>query len=946
MKARRKKWRIKPLKKRENKKKRVVRTIFLIIAILIILGGIGASGMLIWLKSNMPSPEKLLEREVPLSTKIYDRAEKQVLYEIFSEERRTLVKLEELPPYLIKATITAEDRNFFTHPGFNFKSMVRAIIVDIFKGGKLQGGSTITQQFIKNAFLTPEKAILRKIKELFLAYQIEQKFSKEEILQMYLNEIPYGGTAYGVEAAASIYFQKSAKNLSLDEAALLAALPKAPTYYSPWGDHQEELINRRDYILNSMVEENYITEEESEEAKKINTLEKIKRFQSSITAPHFVMYIKQILVEKYGHRLVEQGGLKIITTLDLEAQKKAEEVIEEKMENVKKWGGNNAALVSIDVKTGEILAMVGSANFLDETINGQVNVATSLRQPGSSFKPIVYAAAFEKGYTPDTILFDVKTDFGPQGDGKPSYIPSNYDLKERGPVTMRQALAGSLNIPSIKTAYLTRPETIVELAQRMGYSTITDPKKYGISLGLGAADVTLLEHASAFSIFAREGERIPITAILEVKDNKGKILEKKEENDLENFQVISQNTARTISDILSDNESRALIFGQNPNFLLPDRPVAVKTGTTNEFRNAWALGYTPEIVTGVWVGNTDNSKMKQGADGSQVALPIWHNFMAEITKRYSPTKFTPPQIIKTEKPILNGEIPEDVTLKIDKISGKLATEFTPPELIEEKTFKAYHSILFWVDRDNPQGPIPLNPANDPQFLRWEEAIKIWLEKQKEENKAEFSLAPSQYDDIHIPANKPQLKILSPENNQNIDSQYLEVSLNASAPLGIDKISCFIDEIEANSLIISDQNPPFILPVNLAGLKSGSHNLTILVKDKVGNKTEETITINLTIYLPQKIEIDFPKNNQQISQNDFPLDIILSLPLGKFKSLRLWQEDSSGKESLVSTLFSPAPGMKQILLWPKSNPGEYNFWAEGETEKGEIISSEKIKITIY
>ena len=519
MKARRKKWRIKPLKKRENKKKRVVRTIFLIIAILIILGGIGASGMLIWLKSNMPSPEKLLEREVPLSTKIYDRAEKQVLYEIFSEERRTLVKLEELPPYLIKATITAEDRNFFTHPGFNFKSMVRAIIVDIFKGGKLQGGSTITQQFIKNAFLTPEKAILRKIKELFLAYQIEQKFSKEEILQMYLNEIPYGGTAYGVEAAASIYFQKSAKNLSLDEAALLAALPKAPTYYSPWGDHQEELINRRDYILNSMVEENYITEEESEEAKKINTLEKIKRFQSSITAPHFVMYIKQILVEKYGHRLVEQGGLKIITTLDLEAQKKAEEVIEEKMENVKKWGGNNAALVSIDVKTGEILAMVGSANFLDETINGQVNVATSLRQPGSSFKPIVYAAAFEKGYTPDTILFDVKTDFGPQGDGKPSYIPSNYDLKERGPVTMRQALAGSLNIPSIKTAYLTRPETIVELAQRMGYSTITDPKKYGISLGLGAADVTLLEHASAFSIFAREGERIPITAILEVKDN-------------------------------------------------------------------------------------------------------------------------------------------------------------------------------------------------------------------------------------------------------------------------------------------------------------------------------------------------------------------------------------------------------------------------------------------
>ena len=936
-------WKTKSLKKKK-KMALMFKAAFFIVVFFTVFSFVAAGGTFIWLKRNMPSPEKLLEREVPLSTKIYDRTGKTVLYEIFSKERRTIIKLEDIPPYLIDATIIAEDKNFFAHPGFNFKSMIRAIIVDILKGGKVQGGSTITQQFIKNAFLTPKKTILRKIKELFLAYQIEKKFSKKEILQMYFNEIPYGGTAYGIEAASHLYFQKSAKDLSLDEAALLAALPKAPTYYSPWGPHKQELLNRRNYILNSMTEEGYITERMAEEAKKINTLAKIKPFKESILAPHFVMYVKELLVEKYGHRLVEQGGLKVITTLDLKAQQTAEKTISQSIKTLGKWGANNAALCAIDVKKGEILAMVGSADFWNTKIDGQVNIATSLRQPGSSFKPIVYAAAFEKGYTPETLLFDVKTDFGPAGPEKKHYIPLNYDLKERGPVTIRQALAGSLNIPSVKVAYLAGIKNIVQLAKRMGYTSINDPQKYGLSLALGAAEVKLLEHTAAFSVFARDGLRIPITPILEVKDSQGRILEKKEENDFENFRAISPQTARAISDILSDQKAREAIFGSNPNFLLPDRPAAVKTGTTNEFRDAWTIGYTAGITTGVWVGNADNTPMKKGADGAKMAAPIWHKFMIQITKKYPPRKFIPPEPYKGEKLALKGEVPEEITLKIDKISGKLATEFTPKDLVEEKTFKGYHSILYWVDKDNPQGPLPDNPSSDKQFQYWEEAIQAWLKTQKEE---EFALAPTEYDDVHIPSNFPEVKILSPRKFQNIDKKILKISVEASAPQGISSIACFIDGTKIDSIPVKEQVPSFQCFANLSGLEKGRHILSVLAEDDAGNQGKDEITINLLNNWPKQISISWPKDKKTIKQSEFPLNVNFLIPLDKFKVLRLYiQNTSLTEQSLLSTLFSPPPQTRQILLWPKSKKGEYFLWVEGETSSGEIVKSDKIKITVY
>ena len=765
--------------RRKKTKKYLGRKLLIFFVFVVLFFGALITFTLAWLNYNLPQPEKLLQRNVAQSTKIYDRTSKVILYEIFAEQRRTLIKLDDVPENLINATLAAEDRDFFQHPGFDFKAIIRALIVDILRGKKVQGASTLTQQFIKNAILTPQKTYQRKIKELLLAYQMEKKYSKQEILQMYFNEIPYGSNAYGAEAASQIYFGKSVKNLSLDECALLAAMAKAPTYYSPRGNHQEELIARRDYVLDIMAEKGQITQELANQAKKINTLEKIIPHQGNITAPHFIMYIKGLLTEKYGQRLVEQGGLKVITTLDAKKQEIAEQAIANQVErNEQIFKATNAALVSIDVKTGQILAMVGSKDFFNEEIDGQVNVTTRPRQPGSSFKPIVYAAAFEKGFTPETILFDVETNFGPAGPDKEEYIPQNYNEKFYGPVTIRQALAGSLNVSGVKTLYLTGINQALNLAQRIGYTTLIDKSRYGLSLVLGGGEVKLLEHTSAFGVFAREGKKIPTTCILKVEDAQGKILE---ENNPELFipqQIIEPQITRIISDILSDNQSRAFVFGEQNYLTLPDRPVATKTGTTNNFRDAWTIGYTPDLVAGVWVGNNRNEAMADKADGSSVAAPIWQEFMAKALANTPAKEFTPPEPIIVDKPILKGQMPGEITLEIDKASGKLATDLTPNSQRIEKTFKKYYPILYYVDKNDPQGPVPENPNDDPQYERWQQGIKDWLEKLNEENGSEINIEipPTEYDNLHVPANQPSLNITSPKNGSVINYQILEIKL--------------------------------------------------------------------------------------------------------------------------------------------------------------------------
>ncbi|MCF7906725.1 PBP1A family penicillin-binding protein [Patescibacteria group bacterium] len=935
-------WRKKSLGGKKKNKKRFKPTskrIFLLVAFLFLFGASSVTAIFAWINHNLPQPDKLFQREVAQSTKIYDRNGKTILYEIFADQKRTLIKLEDIPQHTIWATIVVEDRDFFQHPGFDLKAILRSIIVDLIQGNKAQGGSTLTQQFVKNAFLTSEKTYVRKIKELLLAYQIEKKFSKQEILQMYFNEIPYGSNAYGIEAASQIYFNKSARHLTLDESALLAALTKATTYYSPYGNQKEELIQRRNHILEIMATEGYITKEISEQAQKIDTLSKIALRQENIIAPHFVMYVRRQLIEKYGQRQVEQGGLKVITTLDVTQQRLAEETIEQYAQrNQERFNASNAALISIDAQTGEILSWVGSKDFFDQEIDGQVDIITANRQPGSSFKPIVYAAALEKGLTPETILFDTQTNFGRFGNK--DYIPQNYNQKYYGPVSIRQSLAGSLNVPAVKTLYLTGVQEVINLAQKMDYTTLIEPSRYGLSLALGSAEVKLLEHASAFGIFAREGKKIPTTYLLQVKDSAGKILEENDTQYPETQQVLSPQVARQINDILSDNQARSFVFGENNNLTLPDRPVAAKTGTTNNALDAWTIGYTPNRITGVWVGNNNNEAMAEKADGSTLAGPIWKQYMQAVLQNTPPQKFTKPEKILTEKPILNGQIPEDtITLKIDKASQKIATELTPPSFVEEKVFQNYYPLLKYIDKDDPRGPAPLNPSLDPQYNRWQEGISEWLAQDSKR----LSAPPAEYDDLHIPFNQPSLTILSPYNGQTIDNQTVKVNIKSSSARGIKKIKCSLDNIALDLITISSPQPNQEInttcQMNLSGVEAGQHKITVIASDDIENQKSESIWISTASSFEQRITWLGLANGQEINQQNIPFDLSLLIPALSLEKIRFFAQKESENALLLSTIFSPESAGVTNFTWTKTDPGSYQIWAEIIDQNGQFLSSE-------
>ena len=938
-------------KKTRKKQKNSLLSFSVFLGFFILLIFVFVIGTFSWLAYTLPDPEELLQRNVAQSTKIYDRTGKIILYEIFADERRSLVELEDIPQHLIDATLMAEDQDFFIHPGFDLKGIFRAIIVDVLQGGKVQGASTLTQQFVKNAFLTTEKTWRRKIKELLLSYQLEKKYSKQEILQMYFNEIPYGSNAYGAEAASQIYFGKSVKDLGLDECALLAAMTKAPTYYSPRGNHQDELILRRNYLLGVMADKGLISQELANQTKKINTLEKITPRFENITAPHFIMYIKGLLTEKYGQRVVEQGGLKVITTLDVNKQEIAEKAIENQAKrNEEIFKATNAALVGIDVKTGQILAMVGSKDFFNEEIDGQVNVATRPRQPGSSFKPIVYAAAFEKGYTPDTILFDVETSFGPSGIDNKEYIPKNYNEKYYGPITIRQALAGSLNVPGVKTLYLTGVSNALNLAQRMGYTTLVDKSRYGLSLVLGGGEVKLLEHVAAFGVFAREGEKIPTTCILKVEDASGKILE---ENNPKLFipqRAIETQIARLITSILSDNQSRAFVFGENNYLTLSDRPVAAKTGTTNNFHDAWTIGYTPDLVAGVWVGNSRNEAMADKADGSNIAAPIWQEFMRNSLVNTSAKEFTPPEPIIVDKPILKGQMPSEITLEIDKASNKLATDLTPDSQRIQKTFKKYYPILYYLNKDNPQGPVPENPGLDPQYERWQQGIKDWLKKLSEEegDKIKIEIPPTEYDDLHVPANQPSLSIISPQNGTTVDSQILPIKLIATSPRETSKLICYVDNIPIDSVSLENisNNSLSECFINFAGLSMGEHKIKVSVFDDIDNNKSKEIWVITNKTFNQEISWLNLDNHDTILQKDFPLTLSILAPALKIKMVRFFSQNlTTSQTSLISTIFNPEASGRINLTWNMADRTNYKLWAEIIDTNNQTLIGKEIEIEI-
>lgn len=655
---------------------------------------------------ELPDFNNFENRNIANSTKIYDRTGKIVLYDIHDNIRRTEVPLSEISPYIRQATISIEDAHFYEHHGFRPTSFIRAALANLLSGGYSQGGSTIDQQVVKNALLTREKTISRKIKEIVISIKLDRELPKDAILQIYLNESPYGGTMYGVEEASMMYFNKHAKDVTLTEAAYLAALPQSPTYYSPFGKHTDMLERRKNLVLQRMYELGYINEAQRDASQK-ETVTFERSESNSGKALHFVMYIKDYLVNKYGDDVVQNGGLKVITTINYDLQKHMEDIIKEgALENSKKYRATNAALVAIDPKTGQILSMVGSRDFFDTQIPGQFNIATAARQPGSSFKPIVYSAAFNLGYTPETVLYDAPTQFSSLCDayGKPlkgtddsvCYMPENYDGKFRGPISLRDSLAQSLNVPSVKLLYLTGLNNAIALAQNMGLSTITDPARYGLSLVLGGGEVTLLELTNAYGVFANNGVYSKPQGILEVYDNDGTVLEKFSPTQKE---VLPETTTSLISSVLSDNIARTPSYGANSALYFGDRPVAVKTGTTNDYRDVWVVGYTPSIVIGMWGGNNDNTPINKKVAGFVLA-PIWNKAMTYALGTTSIEYFPEPLPNTSSKPILKG----------DYCSGGI------------------HSILYSVIKNNPDGPYPSNPASDPQYNLWETAIQDYVSK--------------------------------------------------------------------------------------------------------------------------------------------------------------------------------------------------------------------------
>lgn len=683
----------------------------------------------VWISTlEIPDLSTFEERRILQSTKIYDRTGEVLLYDLHQDVKRTIIPYEEISRHIKNATVAIEDDTFFEHWGVRPLAIVRAAISNL-RGGDLfggQGGSTITQQVIKNALLEPEKTLSRKMKEAILAIRLEQQLTKEEILAHYLNESPYGGTIYGVEEASQSFFGKSASEVTLAEAAYLAALPQAPTRYSPYGSERDGLLeDRKNHVLDRMLKNGFITEEEYNEAKDAEVTF-LPQDTAGIKAPHFVMYVREILAEEFGEASLSERGFRVITSLNYDLQKEAERIVKEKAEyNETAFNARNAGLVAIDPNTGEILTMVGSRDYFDEEIDGNFNIALAERQPGSAFKPFVYAAAFARGYTPQTTLFDVPTQFSTacepsnttsEGD---CYAPSNYDDEFRGPISMRNALAQSLNIPAVKTLYLAGIDNAIKLARDAGITTLTGGGRYGLTLVLGGGEVRLLEMVSAYGVFADEGVAHEVLPILSIENKDGDTVAEYEPRA---SQAIDRDVALSVTDVLADNVARTPLYGANSLLHFGDRDVAAKTGTTNDYRDAWIIGYTPNIVVGAWAGNNDNSSMAKKISGL-IITPLWREYMDIALEEIEPASFpAPPAVPNDIKPVLRSN---GVVLDSGALASEIEDGGTGTAALADIIYDRIHSILHFVVKENPRGPYPANPYSDGQYVLWEYGVTNW-----------------------------------------------------------------------------------------------------------------------------------------------------------------------------------------------------------------------------
>lgn len=791
---------------------------------------------------NLPSPDSVVRRE-GFSTKILDR-NGEVLYDIYTDERRTPIELEVVPEYLKQATVAVEDKNFYNHPGYDLTAYPRAIFNIVFRG-KLQGGSTLTQQLVKNVLLTHDRTIVRKIKEFVLAIQIESRFSKDDILQMYLNEAPYGGTAWGVESASEMYFGKSVSDLNLVESAFMAGLPQSPTRYSPYSSTPDAYIGRTETVLRRMQEDGYITEEQRTQAvDQLDDMEFLPR-GASFKAPHFVQYVQEILEERYGERTVQMGGLRVTTTLDLELQEEAQQIVAEEIAEIEDLDVGNGAAVVLNPENGEILAMVGSKDFEDEENDGQVNVALSLRQPGSAIKPITYATGLMKGYTASTLFMDVPTTF-PSGPGQPPYEPVNYDGKYRGPVQMRYALANSLNIPAVKMLALVGIEDTLQTAYDLGISSLepTDEmmSRVGLSLTLGGGEVRLLNLTGAYAAFMNGGHRIDPIGVLKVEDQDGNVLE--ENKPEKGRQVLSAEQAYIISNILSDNAARTPVFGPNSLLNIPGRQVAVKTGTTNDRRDNWTVGGNPQFVVGVWVGNNDNSPMGQVASGITGATPIWRGIIMEALDGEPNVSFERPDgIVDVDVDSVSGYRAHDGFPSRNEIFEKGTEPGDDPVHVKLKVCKSDNNKLasdLHVSRgDYDEKEFFVFKEEDPtagagEENQWQKGILAWI---AESGEPKYS-PPTEYCD-EASVGLFYLEIKEPRDRQSHMSNKVMVKFDVNATKGLKQAKLEVDGQHVRSFT----GAPFEHELNLS---NGSHIIKVVAEDNEGNSTEDTNTIGVGV----------------------------------------------------------------------------------------------------
>jgi membrane peptidoglycan carboxypeptidase len=874
---------------------------FWALAIFISITAIGMlmiASMFAILSIGLPDVSDLENHAPSQSTEIFDKDGK-LLYTIHGEENRDVVPFEKLNKNLIDASISIEDDAFWDHNGYDLKAIAKAGIYEVFGIGTPRGGSTITQQYVKNTFLSSERSYTRKAKELILAMRVERAYSKEEIIGLYLNRIPYGNNAYGAEKAAEVYFAKDAADLSLGESAILASLVQAPSRYNPYGDNKfshllveftdEKLSKRKiesekdlnieeyargligqhvelgngktvyiqgrsDLVLKRMEELGKIDADQRQDA--LNEIQNVEfnNYRESIAHPHFVLYIKQVLEDRYGKDVVEQGGLKVYTSLDGELQDYAEKIATEYGEsNLSRFDADNLAVLTVNPSNGHILAMVGSRDYFNEEIDGNVNVVLRPRQPGSSFKPFVYAQAFYNGYAPGNVIYDIPTKIG-------SDRPSNYDGQWQGQMSIRKALGQSRNIPAIKAYYLAdQQDAIIDLVQKMGITTLDKSHSYGYPLALGAGEVPLSEMVTAFSVFANTGKKPELTGILKVENANGDILEEWQPKEFE--EVMDPQVAYLINSILSDKS-----VGVGPRLFINGKINAAKTGTSTKENkkeaggsavrpsDAWTIGYTPSVVTGVWVGNTDGTGLAYNANGYDAASPIFNAIMTKALEGLPTEPFPEPEGIKhvqisrasgklpgpetptsmiTTDVFASFSVPTEqehlfVRVKIDKISGKLATEFTPEDAVQEVLFQNYEPIA--------------------DMLNWRNEIRAYFagkSSTSDTGEIRVGLPPTEYDDVHTAtsaSNKPVASITSPSSQSEVAKGNFTVETDISAANGIEKVEYYIDD----KLVYTSTTAPYTGFLRVTNfMQTGTNHLIVAkVIDALGYSSQSAIEVRI------------------------------------------------------------------------------------------------------